>query len=297
MRKSWVPAYVALGIVWGCSFIFIELGLKFLTPVGVTFTRCALGAITLLIISKVLKVKLLTDKKIWQKLWVVAMLLNVIPGVLFAYAQQYVTSIFAGIINATTPLMTLIFMLLIFRQEKLRREQIFGLLIGAIGVMTVLGIWRELGDNQVRGVIALLAAVSCYGMSYPYSTKNLMPLKLAPVALATGQLIMATITLLPFFLITGLSGAPYLGESVAAMFALGIFGSGFAYIWNFSVTAKAGSAIASTVTYITPVVAVILGWLYLGEEVVWNEPLGALIVIFGAFVARGSLKMSKGVMK
>ena len=289
MKKSWLPAYLALGLVWGCSFIFIELGLVFLSPFGVTFVRCALGAITLLIFAKARKVELPKGKSIWKKLWVVAMLLNVVPGVLFAFAQQYITSALAGIINATTPLMTLIFMLLIFREEKIKREQVYGLVIGALGVMTVVGVWKELGGNQLIGVIALLIAVSCYGASYPYSTRNVIPLGLKPEALATGQLLMATMTLLPLFIFDGFSSNNYETKSIIAMLCLGIFGSGFAYIWNFSVTAAAGSAIGSTVTYITPVVAVIVGWLYLNEEIAWHEPVGALVVIIGALLSQGRL--------
>ena len=289
MKKSWLPAYLALGLVWGCSFIFIELGLVFLSPFGVTFVRCALGAITLLIFAKARKVELPKGKSIWKKLWVVAMLLNVTPGVLFAFAQQYITSALAGIINATTPLMTLIFMLLIFREEKIKREQVYGLLIGALGVMTVVGVWKELGGNQLIGVIALLIAVSCYGASYPYSTRNVIPLGLKPEALATGQLLMASVTLLPLFIFDGFSSNNYESRSIIAMLCLGIFGSGFAYIWNFSVTAAAGSAIGSTVTYITPVVAVIVGWLYLNEEIAWHEPVGALVVIIGALLSQGRL--------
>lgn len=289
MKKSWLPAYLALGLVWGCSFIFIELGLVFLSPFGVTFVRCALGAITLLIFAKARKVELPKGKAIWKKLWVVAMLLNVVPGVLFAFAQQYITSALAGIINATTPLMTLIFMLLIFREEKIKREQVYGLLIGALGVMTVMGVWKELGGNQLIGIIALLIAVSCYGASYPYSTRNVIPLGLKPEALATCQLLMAAVTLLPLFIFDGFSSNNYESRSIFAMLCLGIFGSGFAYIWNFSVTAAAGSAIGSTVTYITPVVAVIVGWLYLNEEIVWHEPVGALVVIIGALLSQGRL--------
>jgi drug/metabolite transporter (DMT)-like permease len=255
----------------------------------VAFIRCAVGAITLLIISRIRKIDLPTDRKVWQKLWVVALLLNVIPGVLFAFAQQYVTSVLASIINAGTPLMTLVFMLIVFREEKLKLEQIIGLLIGALGVLTVVGVWKELGDNQLVGVIALLIAVSCYGASYPYSTRNVIPLKLKPEALATGQLIMAAVTLLPFFLISGISNDFYRPQSVIAMLCLGIFGSGFAYIWNFAITAAAGSAIASTVTYLTPVVAVIVGFLYLGEVIVWNEIVGAIIVIMGALLSQGRL--------
>ena len=74
------------------------------------------------------------------------------------------------------------------------------------------------------------------------------------------------------------------------MLALGILGSGFAYIWNFSIIAAAGSSIASSVTYLTPVVAVFVGWLFLGEVIVWHEPVGALLVILGAAVSQGRFK-------
>ena len=287
MRKSWLPAYLALGLVWGCSFIFIKLGLEFLTPFGVAFVRCALGAITLLIVVKLMKINLPKEKSTWYKLWVVAMLLNVAPGILFAYAQLHVTSVLAGIINATTPLATLVVMLIAFREEKLKAEQIYGLLLGGLGVMAVLGIWQGIGDNQLTGVIALLIAVTCYGISFPYSKRNIIPLGLKPEAAATTQLIMAAITLLPFYLYDGISQDNYRPVNIFAMLALGILGSGFAYIWNFSIIAAAGSSIASSVTYLTPVVAVFVGWLFLGEVIVWHEPVGALLVILGAAVSQG----------
>jgi drug/metabolite transporter (DMT)-like permease len=287
MRKSWLPAYLALGLVWGCSFIFIKLGLEFLTPFGVAFVRCALGAITLLIVVKLMKIDLPKEKSTWYKLWIVAMLLNVVPGILFAYAELHVTSVLAGIINATTPLATLIVMLIAFREEKLKAEQVYGLLLGGLGVMVVLGIWQGIGDNQLTGVIALLVAVTCYGISFPYSKRNIIPLGLKPEAAATTQLIMAAITLLPFYLYDGISQDNYRPENIFAMLALGILGSGFAYIWNFSIIAAAGSSIASSVTYLTPVVAVFVGWLFLGEVIVWHEPVGALLVILGAAVSQG----------
>ena len=287
MRKSWLPAYIALGVVWGCSFIFIKLGLEFLTPFGVAFVRCALGAITLLIVVKIKKIKLPSDKSTWRKLWILAMLLNVIPGILFAYAEVHVTSVLAGIINATTPLATLIVMLIAFREERLKVEQIIGLIIGAIGVMVVLGIWQGVGENQLTGVIALLIAVTCYGISFPYTVRNIIPLGLKPEAAATTQLVMAAITLFPFYLFDGISQDNYRPASLFAMLALGILGSGVAYIWNFSIIAAAGSSIASSVTYLTPVVAIIVGWVFLGEALSWFEPVGALLVIIGAATSQG----------
>jgi drug/metabolite transporter (DMT)-like permease len=233
------------------------------------------------------KIALPTEKSIWRKLWIVALMLNVVPGILFAFAQQYVTSVLAGIINATTPLMTMIFMLLIFREQKLKREQIIGLFIGAFGVMVVLGIWKGVGENQLLGVVALLLAVSCYGYSFPYTTRKILPLGLKPEAAATVQLILAAITLLPLYLFDGIAEDNYQLNSLLAMLALGVLGSGFAYIWNFSIIAAAGGSIASTVTYVTPVVAVFVGWLFLGEQITWHEPVGAVFVILGAAITQG----------
>jgi drug/metabolite transporter (DMT)-like permease len=289
--KSWVPLYIALGIVWGCSFIFIKLGLEFLTPFGVAFGRCALGAITLLIALKVMGLRLPRERSTWWHLWVVSLLLNVIPGILFAVAETEVTSILAGIINAVTPLMTLLAIMIVFREEKLPSHQVIGLSLGFIGVLIVLGAWNGLGANPWWAIGALLLAVACYGVSFPYSRKNVLPLKLKPEVMAATQLVAATITLLPFYLFDGIAENNYELGPVLAMLGLGIFGSGFAYIWNFKIMSAAGSAIASSVTFVTPVVAVIVGIIFLGEKITWNEPVGGLVVLISAAIAQGRIKL------
>ena len=292
-KSSWVGVYLALGIVWGCSFIFIKLGLEFLTPLGVAFGRCALGAATLLIVARVKGVSLPKDRVILLHLWIVAMLLNVIPGVLFALAETKVTSILAGILNAVTPLMTLIAILIVNREEKPKLFQMVGLIIGFTGVLTVLGAWQGLGENPLWAILVLLAAVSCYGISFPYTRRFVMPYKLRSESVVATQLTLAATTLLPFYLIDGIANDEYRVGPVLGMLALGIFGSGFAYIWNFKVMELAGSAIASSVTYITPVVAVVVGVIFLNEKVTWYEPVGALIVLLGAAIAQERIKFSR----
>jgi len=290
-KTSWVTLYIALGIVWGCSFIFIKLGLEFLTPIGVAFGRVSLGAITLVLWARFKGIALPTGRIMWLHLWVVALLLNVIPGFLFAYAETEVTSILAGIINAVTPLMTLLAIMVAFREEKPKSYQVVGLLTGFLGVLTVLGAWQGLGENPIGAVIALLCAVACYGVSFPYSRKFVLPKKLQAESLAAGQLIMGALTLLPLYLIDGIAEDSYTVGPVMAMLALGILGSGFAYIWNFKIMEAAGSAIASTVTYVTPVVAVIVGIIFLGEGVTWYEPVGGLIVLLGAAISQNRIKL------
>ncbi len=289
--NSWLPIYLALGVVWGCSFIFIKLGLEFLTPFGVAFGRCALGALTLLAWAKYKGIALPKSKKMLLHLWVVSLLLNVIPGILFALAQTEVTSILAGIINAVTPLMTLLAIMVVTRDEKPKLYQVAGILIGFIGVLTVLGAWKGLGDNPLWAILILLAAVTCYGFSFPYSRRFVLPHKLAPESIAAGQVTLGALTLLPFFIYNGIEKYEYQTAPVLAMLALGVFGSGFAYIWNFKVMAIAGSAIASSVTYLTPVVAVIVGVIFLQESIYWYEPVGALIVLLGAAIGQNRIKL------
>ena len=291
--KSWLPSYLALGCVWGCSFIFIKLGLEFLTPFGVAFGRCALGALTLVLFARIKGAAMISDKKLLIHLWVVAMLLNVIPGVLFALAQTEVTSVLAGIINAVTPLMTLIAILIVHREEKPKSFQFVGIIIGFTGVLIVLGAWRGLGDNPLWAILVLLAAVSCYGISFPYTRKYVIPYKAKPESIVATQLTLAAATLLPFYLIDGIAKDEYLLVPVLGMIALGVFGSGFAYIWNFKVMELAGSAIASSVTYLTPVVAVIVGVIFLNEEVTWHEPVGAVVVLLGAAIAQERIRFRK----
>ena len=292
-RSSWLPRYIALGIVWGCSFIFIKLGLEFLTPVGVAFGRCSLGALALLFTSRIRNVSLPKDRKLWFHLWIVCLLLNVIPGILFALAETKVTSILAGIINAVTPLMTLLAIMIAFRSEKPKRSQVIGLLCGFTGVLVVLGAWRGLGVNPLGSVLALLLAVACYGISFPYMRTFVIPHQLRPEALATTQVSLAALTLLPLYLFDGVAKDEYRPGPVLAMLALGIFGSGIAYIWNFTIVTAAGSAIASSVTYVTPLVAVIVGVIFLNEPVLWNEPVGGLIVLLGAAIGQERIRFNR----
>jgi drug/metabolite transporter (DMT)-like permease len=285
-----------LGIVWGCSFIFIKLGLEFLTPFGVAFVRCALGAATLLAWARYKKIALPKSRKIWLHLWVVSLLLNVIPGVFFALAETEVTSILAGIINAVTPLMTLLAIALVTRDEKPKFYQVLGILIGFIGVLTVLGVWKGLGENPLWAIFVLLAAVTCYGFSFPYSRRFILPHKIQPESMAAAQVTTGAFTLLPFFLYDGISQTAYLPGPVFAMIALGILGSGFAYIWNFKIMTIAGSAIASSVTYLTPVVAVIVGVIFLKERLFWYEPVGALIVLLAVAIGQNRIKLKRKVL-
>jgi drug/metabolite transporter (DMT)-like permease len=286
---SWIYQFLLLGTIWGSSFLFISLGLEALSPTGIAFWRTFIGALTLLVVMLISRIKFVRGWNAWFKIWIAGLFMSAIPAVLFGYAEQHVTSALAAIINASTPIFTVIAILIAFRAEKPKREVVIGLTVGLLGVFVVLGIWNGFGENDPLAVGALILAVICYGIGSPFLRKYVEPLKLKPEAAVFGQVFTSALTLLPFYLLGQLTTGPLSFNSVASMLALGILGTGIAYVIYYRLLAEVGSAIASAVTYLSPIIGVILGVLLLGENISWNEPVGAGIVLLGAAVAQGRL--------
>ena len=289
-KRPWVAMYSVAGLIWGASFLFIELALTFLNPIGVAFWRTVFGALSMLVAMFIFKSKLPTSFTAWKHLAISGIYMASVPYVLFAYAQTQVTSALAAIINAVTPIATVIVILIAFRTEKLKAHVITGIVVGLVGVLVVLGAWQGFGSNNPLAILALLVAIMLYGIGTPYVRKYITPLNLPTEVSVFGQIGTAAITLLPVYLLTGpvFTSTPDL-QSVASIVTLGALGSGFAYLLYYKILDVVGSAIASSVTYITPVIAVVLGVLLLGEELHWYEPVGGLIVILGAAISQGSI--------
>lgn len=282
--------YLTAGLIWGGSFLFVEYALTALTPIGVSFWRTAFGAIAMLIAILIYRSSLPKTLDAWVKLTIAGLLMSSVPFTLFAFAQTYVSSALASILNAITPMATVIVMLIAFRSEKLKPHVIVGLVVGLVGVLVVLGVWQGFGDNEPLAIIALMFAVTCYGIGTPYVRNYVAPLGLATEVSVFGQIGTAALTLLPFYLFSGqlFTSTPSI-EAILSIIAIGALGSGFAYLLFYRVLDIVGSAITSSVTYMTPVIAVILGVLVLGEQLHWYEPVGGLIVILGAAISQGSI--------
>jgi drug/metabolite transporter (DMT)-like permease len=287
---AWQAWFVLLGAIWGCSFWWIKLGLRAMSPVDVAFARLVAGAATLLVISAFTRTSLPRRLKTWGHLFVLAALLNSLPFTLFSYGETHISAVLAGLINAFTPLATVVVALFILRQERFSANVVGGLAIGLVGVLVVIGVWNSFGHSQLLGIGACLAAVICYGFGFSYARRHLSVLPDRPVALAAGQVLCGTLQLLPFSLAFGHVGAHRPVSSLVGLAALGVLGTGVAYILNFHVVRHAPATIASSVTYLTPVFAVIVGVAFLGESLSWNEPVGALLILAGAALAQDRLR-------
>lgn len=289
----WRIPYTLLALTWGSSFWFIKLGLESFTAVQVGFLRVTLGAVTLLAVSLITRTPLIRDWRLLGHLFVLALCLNSAPGVLFAFGETRISSVLAAILNATTPLATLLMTILVFRDQRPSRAQQWGLLIGFAGVLVVLGIWEGIGSNALVGVLACLLAVSGYGISFPYSRRFVAGAPYSRTSIATAQVTIAALQLLPVLLIASPTFHLPSRASVLGMLVLGALGSGIAYIWNYAVIMQAGATVASTVTYWTPLVAVFAGIAFLGEQITWYEPLGALVVLLGVAVSQGRVRAAR----
>lgn len=275
-----------MALIWGSSFLFTELSLRFLPFYGVAFWRTFLGGLAMFGLVFLLKLQLPKGTQ-WLHLWVAGVLMSAIPFSLFSFAQQSTTSSLAAIIGAATPMFTLLAILTIYRTEKVTVIATIGLVVGLIGVAITLGVWEGFGQNDPLAIGALVMATISYGIGGPYIRKFITPMGLSGTSSAAAQVFTSAITLLPFYLLPGplITGAPSI-ESMLAILALGILGSGFAYRLFHDVIKAAGSTVASTVTFTNPVLATIWGILLLGEELHWYEPIGGAVVILGAWLAQ-----------
>jgi drug/metabolite transporter (DMT)-like permease len=293
--RTWLPSYLLLALIWGFSFYFIMIGLDAFTPVGVAFGRIAFGAVTLVVLSVITKTPL-PPRWSWKYIFVASLLWVSIPWMLFGFGETRVSSALAGIINGATPLMTLLAILIAFPEEKPNRQRIVGLAIGFMGILIVVGVWNlgnseDSGGTDLLGIAALIIAIACYGIAFPYARKYLTgPTareQVKPISLAMGMMIWGLVITTPIVAVTGVTDQAMTWAPFLAVAALGILGSGIAYVLNFKVVTEADATTASTVTYLTPLVAVIAGALLLNEHLSWNQPVGGVLVVVGAAIAQG----------
>jgi len=293
--RSWIFNFFGSGLIWGSSFLFITFANQSLPPIGVAFWRCLLGALTLFIVIKARKISFKGDGKLLMLSFVAGICNTAIPFALFSFGEHHVSSAFAGMANAITPVATVIALLTIFRGEKVTRNQIIGLLVGVVGVLTLIGVWEGIETDSWLAVVAVVVAATCYGFGGPFIRKFIQPLGHPLEVAAFGQIAAATVLLAPLYFTQPLLTAPLNLQSISGIAVLGIFGTGIAYTLYYPLLKQVGSAVSSSVTLITPLIAVTLGVLVLGESLKWYEPIGGFIIIFGAAIAQGIFRKRKSL--
>lgn len=290
--RRWQLPFAVLAAIWGSSFLLIKVGDESFAPLQLALGRVVFGFAALLAIVAARRERLTFTRVEWLHLAVAALLFNSLPFTLFAWGETRTSSVLAGIWNAATPLFTLPFGLLLVRSERVSAARAWSVLLGFAGVVVVLGPWRGTGGGAFLGDLACVGAAASYGLGFAY-TRRTLGNRHSPVALSAGQLLCATVELALVAL--PVDGLPHdaSGRSVASVVVLGVLGTGIAYVLNYAVIRAAGIAIASTVTFVIPVFATLLGIAVLHESLSWNAPLGGALVLLAAAGVQGRLRLPR----
>ena len=290
MTRSALPRIGLLALIWGSAFLWIKLADRGFSPVEVTLARLALGAAVLFVIVRVRREVIPRSGRLWAHIAVAALFANAVPYLLFAVAEQTVGSATAGIINATTPLFTVVLALAVRHQKSVTSWQAAGLIIGFAGAVLIFTPWHTAGGLLSAGGLECLAASVSYAVSYIYMDRFLARRGIGPVVLSACQLAAASVMLAIALAVSGVQTPHVTAESVAAIAVLGIVGTGFAYVLNYQIITSEGATVASTVTYLVPVAAIVLGVLVLGESITAIMLAGIALVLAGVALSRRQAK-------
>ncbi|MHB9850688.1 DMT family transporter [Streptomyces krungchingensis] len=274
----------ALALLWGSGFLWIKLALNHgLSPAAITLTRCALGTAVLALLARSAGQRLPRSRSLWGHLVVAALFCNAIPFALFALGEQTVDSGVAGVLNATTPLWSLLIGVLLGTDRDLRPPRLTGLLLGFAGVLVIFAPWQH--SHLVGwGPLALLGAAASYAIAFAYMARHLTGHG-APLAVSAAQLLTATgwsTLALP-------AAGPLHDVDVTALPAvavLGVFATGITFYLNYRMIADEGPTSAATVGYLLPVVSVALGALVLDERIGARVVAGMVTVLAGVALSR-----------
>ncbi|MFJ8669943.1 EamA family transporter [Streptomyces sp. NPDC093600] len=279
---DWRVRFGILALIWGFSFLLIKVGTEGFAPFQVTFGRLLFGTAVLATVMAIKRERLPRGARTWLHLTVAAFLLNALPFSLFAYSELTIPSTLAGICNATTPLWGMALSLVALSEDRPTRVRAAGLGIGFIGVLTVLGAWQGFSGLDVSGTAMALLASFSYAVGWIYVRRTLAGTGASHLSLAGSQVGLATLQLAvvtPLF--TTLPASVEI-VPLLAVIALGALGTGYAMLLQYGVVAEVGPTTASMVTYFIPVIATTAGVALLDEQLTWNTPIGAVIVLAGA---------------
>ena len=275
-----------LAFIWGWSFLFIKVAVEGMTPSTVAATRLALGLVVLATVLRLRGLRLPSGMVWWRHFTVVAVVGSALPFTLLAWGEQHVSSALTSVLNASTPLFAALFVAS-FLGERLRAVQVGGLLLGFAGVAVASGLaGADLGRSSPAGEAAAVLAAVGYGASFAYTQRHLVGIP--PLVAATGQLAAGTALLLPVAVVTtareGISLTP---RRLLAVGLLGVLGTGAAYVLNYRSIAELGPTVASVVTYLVPVVAVVVGVVFLDEAFELRLLVGGALTVAGIALLNG----------
>jgi drug/metabolite transporter (DMT)-like permease len=278
---------MVLALVWGSSFLLIELGLTGFGPLTLVFLRIALAVPLMLVAMRVAGQVLPRDLFSWRQLTIIGFLNLAFSQALFFWAQTRIDSGLASILNATVPLWGVVMAHYFTADERATRAKVVGVLIGFVGLVVMVGpnALAGVGDD-IAAQLACLLATASFAAAAVYARK-LRP-HVQPLAAATGQMITAAVMLLPLPL---LFEAPFAAApsptAIAALLTLALVATSFTYLLYFRLIATAGASNAMLIALLMPPVAILLGVIFLKETLSSGQAVGMALILAGLVIIDG----------
>ena len=274
--RDWVLLGL-LSVLWGGSFFFNGVVLKELPPFTLVLLRVALAALMLLPLLWLYRIRFPGGLSGWMPFIAIGLFNNVLPFSLIVVGQTYIPSGLASILNATTPLFTVIVMAAA-GEEKLLARRFAGVLVGLLGVIVLHGDGIGLERGQGIGILLCLAAALSYGVSALVARR--LPSDVPPLGAATFQMLASAAMMT---VVAGLVEHPWRlpmpgATTWLAVIGLAALSTALAYIVFFQILRRSGATNVMLVTLLVPVTAILLGWLVLGEQISPREIAGALVI-------------------
>jgi drug/metabolite transporter (DMT)-like permease len=279
--KDW-GLFLSLSAIWGSSFLLMAIGLDAFHPGLVTWLRLGFGAAVMAMLPQARQARIPRSER--RRLWVLGLIWLAIPFVLFPLAQQWIDSAVAGMLNGATPIFTAVVasMLLMHLPGRL---QMIGLVVGFAGILAIALPSAGEGSTATVGVALVVLATVCYA----FATNIVVPLqqRYGSIAVVARVQWVAAALVTPYG-IYGLTQSGFAWSSLLAMVAVGVLGTGLAMVLMGSLVGSVGPTRATFITYLIPIVALVLGMVFRDEAVSPIAILGVVLVIAGAILASRS---------
>jgi drug/metabolite transporter (DMT)-like permease len=272
--------FLALGLMWGSSYLFIKLAVDDFGTFTLVALRLLVGAALLWVVIRLAHQPLPRERRMYGHLLVMALVNITIPFLLITWAEQSVASSLAAILTSPVPLFAIILSAVFLADEPMRVNGVAGLIVGFIGVIIITSPGLTGANSSITGEIALLGAAFSYAVGAVYSRRNVRGLP--PMVPAVFQVSFAAIIVSTFALLfehpwTATPDA----EAIFSILWLGIFGSGLAYLLVFRLFSNWGATRTTLIAYVIPPVGIILGFLVLDEPIDARILLGTALVVAG----------------
>lgn len=294
MKNRNILLLLLLASLWGPSFLFIKVAVKDFTPITLVAIRLSIASIMLYAFLRFNRKNLPLDWNFWKKFFIMGFFANALPFTLFSFGEQFADSGAASILNATTPLFTVLFAHFFVSDERFTFSRLGGVLLGFAGILLVFFPDFEAllrgeglkGGMATVGLLAFILASSSYGISIVYARLNLRGLP--PLIGPTAQLIAASLLIIPvaLFVEKPFQLTPDF-PAIGSLLALGFFGTALAYIVYYKLIDSAGATFISLVTYLLPPIGVVLGVIFLHEKPGWYSLVGLTLIILGVMIVNG----------